>query len=748
MSYSSCPSVPVRSLQVQSLAKPPNTGPRVHLATSSPTIEMQRPEFSGRTNEYLVLFLNDCEQEMRENQIPTKQWVGSKGYCPHPPPFISKPTVNPAASVDELAERAKEIEQYHHTLSRVTTPARATKATGPAHSSDHPQGAARLLLCPRPAMLLALPGQPLLQGLPDPLSSGKENPSSSTAKNIATQERSKKHSSIGVAPGEIATARVDPRRAHDVTASAHARQTDCVVAAGGFMIVARRKGKARAGLPGLASCVTDNFGATAKQPDTTEQLSIQSSSHGRQPHTQAKWRQWPDKMSEPRYAASALNPLASRQPSYSGVFLHRAVANQKQRACFQKFWQPRGKKKQGNSQRWRNHNTQSKTSKWQGTLETPELILDALRQSVLALFGPTTGIGKSREFNYPLARLHSHVYTRASGACSLVPAPESSQCYYTPGTRYLFPWRSAIGSESSRVCLMKCEPIAKGQLPSFSITLAPLPLPIHAFPRHAIRSLWILVFCTLVQEMSQQLPKIHVGSQFVRHIPGELEPIRNLQENKDPIPYYLLCEPMRMKRGEYGVAPECKSGENERSPRKPTDLGHHLARFPCERPRRISNPFRLVGGRALYALRHHGTPNSRAADSGRIVFGRYLKNALDYCPCSLIASPGAMNLPDVAEFRAIEERVAASEREVCDCGYSAVEVAAGRLDYWTRCHNTLMWGAMVDERLACSPSTIANRIQSPTRLISPDFLRIPRSCISASLHSHLTSPSSLLKTSF
>ncbi|KAJ8867537.1 hypothetical protein PR048_031339 [Dryococelus australis] len=54
------------------------------------------------------------------------------------------------------------------------------------------------------------------------------------------------------------------------------------------------------------------------------------------------------------------------------------------------------------------------------------------------------------------------VYTRASGVCSFAAAPERSPCYSTPGnmdTRYWFPCKSAIGSESSRACLMNCDPV-------------------------------------------------------------------------------------------------------------------------------------------------------------------------------------------------------------------------------------------------------------------------------------------------
>ncbi|KAJ8884325.1 hypothetical protein PR048_016182 [Dryococelus australis] len=44
------------------------------------------------------------------------------------------------------------------------------------------------------------------------------------------------------------------------------------------------------------------------------------------------------------------------------------------------------------------------------------------------------GIGKIREFSDLLARLHSHVFARASDICSLSVAPESSQYYSIPGS--------------------------------------------------------------------------------------------------------------------------------------------------------------------------------------------------------------------------------------------------------------------------------------------------------------------------
>ncbi|KAJ8894995.1 hypothetical protein PR048_000304, partial [Dryococelus australis] len=64
------------------------------------------------------------------------------------------------------------------------------------------------------------------------------------------------------------------------------------------------------------------------------------------------------------------------------------------------------------------------------------------------------------------ARLHSAAYNQASDVCSLAAAPQNSQCYLTPhtwqyGVRYSFPCKSAIGSESSRACIINSDPIAK-----------------------------------------------------------------------------------------------------------------------------------------------------------------------------------------------------------------------------------------------------------------------------------------------
>ncbi|KAJ8878792.1 hypothetical protein PR048_019378 [Dryococelus australis] len=84
------------------------------------------------------------------------------------------------------------------------------------------------------------------------------------------------------------------------------------------------------------------------------------------------------------------------------------------------------------------------------------------------------GIGEFREFTDKLAVLHCPVYTRASDVCSL--ARESSQCpslhTWHYDTRYLFDCKSAIGLESSRACLMSCDPFVKK-----SVLVSPVSLP-------------------------------------------------------------------------------------------------------------------------------------------------------------------------------------------------------------------------------------------------------------------------------
>ncbi|KAJ8867725.1 hypothetical protein PR048_031528 [Dryococelus australis] len=57
------------------------------------------------------------------------------------------------------------------------------------------------------------------------------------------------------------------------------------------------------------------------------------------------------------------------------------------------------------------------------------------------------------------------VHTRDSDICSLAADLHSSQCYCIPGSMALatcFPCKSPIDSESSRACLMNCDPIEKG----------------------------------------------------------------------------------------------------------------------------------------------------------------------------------------------------------------------------------------------------------------------------------------------
>ncbi|KAJ8880486.1 hypothetical protein PR048_016956 [Dryococelus australis] len=68
--------------------------------------------------------------------------------------------------------------------------------------------------------------------------------------------------------------------------------------------------------------------------------------------------------------------------------------------------------------------------------------------------------------------------------------------------------------------------------------------------------------------------------KWPRQPPGNLSPRVSGQDQSQ--------EPTRVKRGEYGTAPECKGGGNGRSPRKPTDQRHRPAR--CSRAKIQERP--------------------------------------------------------------------------------------------------------------------------------------------------------------
>ncbi|KAJ8875046.1 hypothetical protein PR048_022936 [Dryococelus australis] len=78
---------------------------------------------------------------------------------------------------------------------------------------------------------------------------------------------------------------------------------------------------------------------------------------------------------------------------------------------------------------------------------------------------------------------------------------------------------------------------------------------------------------------------------FVRRAQVNSEPITDLRENKHQFPCHLDVSgqitrlPMKVKRIENGAAPECKGGENWRSPRKHADQRHRPARFSLEKIR-------------------------------------------------------------------------------------------------------------------------------------------------------------------
>ncbi|KAJ8885964.1 hypothetical protein PR048_012170 [Dryococelus australis] len=73
---------------------------------------------------------------------------------------------------------------------------------------------------------------------------------------------------------------------------------------------------------------------------------------------------------------------------------------------------------------------------------------------------PKTWIGTLREFNDLYPRLHNPLYSQTSGVCSLAVAPVLPHISQY-GIRFLFPCKSAIGTESSRVCIINSHPIAK-----------------------------------------------------------------------------------------------------------------------------------------------------------------------------------------------------------------------------------------------------------------------------------------------
>ncbi|KAJ8875442.1 hypothetical protein PR048_023337 [Dryococelus australis] len=134
------------------------------------------------------------------------------------------------------------------------------------------------------------------------------------------------------------------------------------------------------------------------------------------------------------------------------------------------------------------------------------------------------------------------------------------------------------------------------------------------------------------------------------------------------------------------------------------------------------------GGLAKTRQRWSWSPN------GRLVSGRGLEAKGRNTVISHLPPAG-----DVAEFRAIEERVN-SGREVCDCKYPAVKDAAGRLDYWTR---------YLSERLPLkygfkTRQDICNRSSGHVPATCPLFSKRGRhSVVVRLLASHLCEPCSI-----
>ncbi|KAJ8870660.1 hypothetical protein PR048_029683 [Dryococelus australis] len=82
-----------------------------------------------------------------------------------------------------------------------------------------------------------------------------------------------------------------------------------------------------------------------------------------------------------------------------------------------------------------------------------------------------------------------------------------------------------------------------------------------------------------VRELPQRAVAIQVQAQFP-HPRRRVQTFGQLLRPDSTMHVVESGHPMRVKRGEYAVAPECKGGGNGRYPRKPADQRHRPARFP------------------------------------------------------------------------------------------------------------------------------------------------------------------------
>ncbi|KAJ8896062.1 hypothetical protein PR048_001403 [Dryococelus australis] len=207
------------------------------------------------------------------------------------------------------------------------------------------------------------------------------------------------------------------------------------------------------------------------------------------------------------------------------------------------------------------------------------------------------------------ARLHNPLYSRAGDVFSLAAAPVLPHT----GIRILFPCKSAIGSESSRACIIISDPIVKGTfIPGLrsergvkkrrnTSVRRGRKQEYHEELRHANSFQNKTDFKLVYTEFT-----FAIGSEFIIHGLENFEPIANLQGNKKRIPYYqdwdntVECRRCAPVAPPWWLSPVENRGHVTRRDRRAdmayhtrdveprTSLGSDCARQPARRVRRTS----------------------------------------------------------------------------------------------------------------------------------------------------------------
>ncbi|KAJ8878240.1 hypothetical protein PR048_018817 [Dryococelus australis] len=218
---------------------------------------------------------------------------------------------------------------------------------------------------------------------------------------------------------------------------------------------------------------------------------------------------------------------------------------------------------------------------------------------------------------------------------------------------------------------------------------------------------------------------------------------------------------MRVKRVEYGAAPECKAGGNGRSPREPANQRHRPSRFPRAKIWALSSRnrtrFALVGREQLCLSTAFDTSEHASCKDDCCS----LTTRLIASTCKTLTFWGRGGL--VASLLASHQRKPGSVP--CGVGfprgspppppdtapYSPRFTLIGSRDVDVKCHQYL-YGPL--HGLDYSSLTKANWVRLLVGIVLEDAAgrRIfsgvscfPRPCIPAPLHTHLASPSSALK---